>query len=129
MARILVFDEQNVYRTGLRSLIGTRVPRAEVIEASSRIEALSQIRNGTFDLVLVGVDLSSFGPLDPLKAAREASPATRFAMISASDTRADILASLAAGFHGFISSINPTPIFLPPSRTSCPGASMCLGRS
>ena len=95
MARILVFDEQNVYRTGLRSLIGARVPRAEVIEASSLIQALSQIRNGAFDLVLVGVDLSSFG--------REASPATRFAIISASDTRADILASLAAGFHGFIS--------------------------
>lgn len=103
MARILVFDEQNVYRTGLRSLIGARVPRAEVIEASSLIQALSQIRNGAFDLVLVGVDLSSFGPLDPLKAAREASPATRFAIISASDARADILASLAAGFHGFIS--------------------------
>jgi DNA-binding NarL/FixJ family response regulator len=103
MPRILVFDEHSVYRTGLRSLIGARVPRAEVIEASSLIQALSQIRNGAFDLVLVGVGLSSLGSLDPLKAAREASPATRFAIISASDTRADILASLAAGFHGFIS--------------------------
>jgi DNA-binding NarL/FixJ family response regulator len=28
---------------------------------------------------------------------------TRFAIVSASDTRADILATLAAGFHGFIS--------------------------
>ena len=103
MPRILVLDEQAVYRTGLRELIGAKVPCAEVIEASSLIQALSQIRSGTFDLVLVGVDLSSFGPLDSLKAAREASPATRFAIISASDTRADILASLAAGFHGFIS--------------------------
>ena len=103
MPRILVLDEQAVYRTGLRELIDSKVPCAEVIEASSLLQALSQLRSSTFDLVLVGVDLSSFGPLDSLKAAREASPATRFAIISASDTRSDILASLATGFHGFIS--------------------------
>ena len=102
MPRILVLDEHAVYRTGLREFIGAQIPRAEVIEASSLIQALTLIRNGAFDLVLIGVDLSSIG-LDSLKAARETSPATRFAIISASDTRADILASLAAGFHGFIS--------------------------
>ena len=103
MPRILVLDEHFIYRTGLRILIGAKVPRAEVIEASSLIQALSQIQNGAFDLVLLGLDQSSFGQLDTLKAAREASPATRFAIVSNSDTRADILASLAAGFHGFIS--------------------------
>ena len=103
MPRILVLDEHTVYRTGLRSLICAKVPCTEVIEASSLVQALSQLRNSSFDLVLVGVDLSSFGALNPLKAAGEASSATRFAIISSSDTRTDILASLAAGFHGFIS--------------------------
>jgi DNA-binding NarL/FixJ family response regulator len=103
MARILVIDEHSVYRTGLRELISAETPRAEVIEASSLIQGLTQLRSSTFDLALVGVDLSSFGSLDPLKIAREDSPATRFAIISASDTRADVLASLAAGYHGFIS--------------------------
>ncbi|MGZ9020889.1 MAG: LuxR C-terminal-related transcriptional regulator [Rhodoplanes sp.] len=103
MPRILVFDEHSVYRTGLRSLIRVQMQQAEVTEANSLIQALSLIRNDAFDLVLVGVDLSSFGSLDPLEAARAASPATRFAIVSSSDTRADILASLAAGFHGFIS--------------------------
>jgi DNA-binding NarL/FixJ family response regulator len=101
MPRILVLDEPAVYRTGLRTLICAKVPCAEVIEANSLVQGLSQLRNSIFDLVLVG--LSSFGPLNPLKAACEASPATRFAIISSSDTRTDILASLAAGFHGFIS--------------------------
>ncbi|HEX5865735.1 MAG TPA: response regulator transcription factor [Casimicrobiaceae bacterium] len=100
MPRIVVLDEHTVYRTGLRSLICAKVPCAEVIEASSLVQALSQLRNSIFDLVLVGVGLSSLGPL---KAAGEASSATRFAIISSSDTRTDILASLAAGFHGFIS--------------------------
>jgi DNA-binding NarL/FixJ family response regulator len=66
-------------------------------------EALSRIRNRVFDLVLMGTGQSGLGPLDTLKAAREASPSTRFAIVSASDARADILAALAAGFCGFLS--------------------------
>jgi len=103
MPRILVLDEHSVYRIGLCHLLRAELPRAEVIDASNLNEALSQIRNRIFDLVLVGTDRSGLEQLDSLKAAREASPATRFAIVSASDARADILATLAAGFHGFIS--------------------------
>jgi len=103
MPRFLVCDGQSVYRIGLRSLISAEIPRAEVIEASNLPQALDHIRNSTIDLVLVGTGRSSLAALDSLKAARETSPSTRFAVVSTSDTRADILATLAAGFHGFIS--------------------------
>jgi DNA-binding NarL/FixJ family response regulator len=103
MPRFLVCDGQSVYRIGLRSLISAGIPRAEVIEASNLPEALDHIRSSTIDLVLVGTGRSSLVVLDSLKAVREASPATRFAVVSASDTRADILATLSAGLHGFIS--------------------------
>ena len=103
MPRFLVCDGQSVYRIGLRSLISAEIPRAEVIEASNLPQALDHIRNSTIDLVLVGTGRSSLAALNSLKAARETSPATRFAVVSTSDTRADILATLAAGFHGFIS--------------------------
>ena len=53
--------------------------------------------------MLLGLDLYNSEMVDTLKVAREASAATRFAIISASDRRADILATLAAGLHGFIS--------------------------
>jgi len=100
--RILLFDEQSVYRAGLRSLISSNMPRAEVVEANSLNEALSQIPNDAFNLVILGVNLPSL-LLGFLTDAREASPSTQFAIISASDARADILATLAAGSHGFIS--------------------------
>ncbi len=100
--RILLFDEQSVYRAGLHSLISSNMPHAEVVEANSLNEALSQIRNDAFNLVILGVNLPSL-LLGFLKAAREASPSTQFAIISALDTRAAILATLAAGLHGFIS--------------------------
>jgi DNA-binding NarL/FixJ family response regulator len=103
MLRFLVCDGQSVYRTGLRSLISAEIPGAEVIEASNLPQALDYIRNRNIDLVLVGTGRSSLAAFDFVKVAREASPATRFAVVSASDTRADILATLAAGVHGFIS--------------------------
>jgi DNA-binding NarL/FixJ family response regulator len=101
--RILVFDRHDIYRIGLCNFIDAEVRCAEVIGASSLDETLYQIRNGVFDLVLVGTDRSGLGRLDCLKAAREASRVTRFAIVSTCDTREDILATLAAGFHGFIS--------------------------
>jgi DNA-binding NarL/FixJ family response regulator len=103
MHRILVFDEQSVYRAGLRELISSKIPCAEVIDASDLHEALSQIRDSFFDLVLVGTDRSESGQLHSVKLAREAASATRFVIVSAADKRANILEVLAAGFHGFIS--------------------------
>jgi len=103
MPRILVLDEHSVYRIGLCHLLRAELPRAEVIDASNLNEALSQICNRVFDLVLMGTDGLGLEQRDSLKAACEASPSTRFIVVSASDTRADILATLAAGFHGFIS--------------------------
>ncbi|MFO1098529.1 MAG: response regulator transcription factor [Xanthobacteraceae bacterium] len=103
MSRILILDEQAVYREGLCDLISTKIPCAQVFTARSPIEALRQTQNGTFDLVLLGLDPSNAEVLDILKVAREASAATCFAIVSASDARADILASLAVGLHGFIS--------------------------
>ena len=103
MARILVLDEHGVYRRGLYALISTQMPQAQVLAANRLIEALPQIQTGVFDLVLLGLDLSNSETVDTLKVVREAPSATRFAIISASDTRGDILAALAAGLHGFIS--------------------------
>jgi DNA-binding NarL/FixJ family response regulator len=128
MARILVLDEQGVYRMGLCALISTQMPKAQVLSANSLIEALPQIQTGAFDLVLLGLDLSNSETADTLMGAREASAATRFAIISASDTRGDMLAALAAGLHGFISNHQSDAKFLAPSTIFCPDGFMCLAR-
>jgi len=82
MPRILVFDGQSIYRTGLHGLINAEMPWAEVIEANNPNQALAQIRAGAFDLTLVGTDRARLGSLDFLKLAREAELSTRFAVIS-----------------------------------------------
>lgn len=101
--QILIIDEQAVFRTGLRELIAAKIPGVDVLEASSLAQAVSCDQTNSFDLVLVGAGRSNSEAFDTLTAARKALPTIRFAIISAADTREDILASLAAGSHGFIS--------------------------
>lgn len=101
--RILVVDEQSIYRAGLCELIAAEMPDVEAREVSKLTQIVSCGHcNTMFDLVLVGAGVSNSAALDTLKTAREARVAIRFAIVSAADTRADILAGLAAGLHGYI---------------------------
>jgi DNA-binding NarL/FixJ family response regulator len=101
---ILVIDEHSVYRSGIRALIEARVQHARVVEAS---EFESFAANQYFDLILFDLILIDSGSLsyrllDVLKEVHEVSSATRFAVMSTSNIRADVLSCLSAGFHGFV---------------------------
>lgn len=102
MSVILVIDEHRVYRSSIRELIETRVHGAQVVEASPfEFSSTSQC----FDLVLVDAGSLSSGFLALLKEAHKLSPATYFAVMSTSSSRADVLNYLSAGFHGFVNKL------------------------
>ena len=127
--RILLVDACSIYRRGLRSLIETAIAHAEVIEANSLSQALSLFEMERYDLILVDFEISRFQAIEPLKKACHASPAARLAVISATDTRADILASLTAGYHGFISKNQSDDQVLDAISDLLSGAFMCRIRS
>ena len=99
MSVILMIDEHSVYRSGIRELIETRIQRARVVEAAA-FEWLET--NQYFDLILADAASLSHRLLDLLREVHELHPMTRFAVMSASNTRADVLNCLSAGFHGFV---------------------------
>ena len=101
--RILLADACSIYRRGLRSLIETAIAHAELFEASSFSEALSLSKTKRYDLILIDFEISRFQLFESLRRASDSSSSTRWAVISATDTRTNILASLTAGFRGFIS--------------------------
>jgi DNA-binding NarL/FixJ family response regulator len=96
---ILVIDEHSVYRSGIRELIEGAIQHAHVVEA---IEFGSLADSQYFDLVLIDSNSLSYRLLDLLKEFHELHPTTRFAVMSSSNTRADVLNCLSAGFHGFV---------------------------
>jgi DNA-binding NarL/FixJ family response regulator len=103
VVQILVIDKHGVYRTGLRALIETRIHQARVVEANDLSGALRHFETGrSFDLVLVDADLSGDLSMEAVKEVRELYPAAHLAVISASNSRADVLSCLSTGFHGYI---------------------------
>jgi DNA-binding NarL/FixJ family response regulator len=106
---ILVIDEHSVYRNGVRELLEARIQHTQVLEATG-LELLAESRYP--DLVLIDSGSLSHHLLDLLKEAHELSPTTRFAVMSASNTRADVLSCLSAGFHGFVYKLQSDEEFL-----------------
>lgn len=108
MTLILVVDDHSVYRNGLRGVIEARVQQACVLETND----LSMMREYVkakryFDLVLIDSKSLSHQSLALVREVHELSPATRFAVMSTSNTRADVLSCLSAGFHGFVNKLQP----------------------
>ncbi|MEH2523512.1 MULTISPECIES: response regulator transcription factor [unclassified Bradyrhizobium] len=109
MSVILVIDEHSVYRNGVRELLEARIQHTQVLEATG-LELLAESQYP--DLVLIDSGSLSHHLLDLLKEAHELYPGTRFAVMSASNTRADVLNCLSVGFHGFIYKLQSDEGFL-----------------
>jgi DNA-binding NarL/FixJ family response regulator len=106
---ILVIDEHSVYRSGVRKLIEASIQRTHVVEATG-VELLEESQYP--DLVLIDSGSLSYHSLDLLRKAHELNPRTRFAVMSASNTRADVLNCLSAGFYGFVYKLQSDEEFL-----------------
>src|SRR5208337_2162048 len=102
MPRILLIG-QGACRTSLLILIRMSFSKGEILKTGSLHEGVSHIHRDRFDLVLVDIDQSGPRTLETLKTLSASHPAIRFAVMSMSDGRDCISASLAGGMHGFVS--------------------------
>lgn len=106
MALILVVDDHSVYRSGLRGVIEARVQQACVFETNDLSVMREYVKaKRYFDLVLIDSKSLSHHSLGLVREVHELSPTTRFAVMSTSSTRADVLSCLSAGFHGFVNKL------------------------
>jgi DNA-binding NarL/FixJ family response regulator len=106
---ILVIDEHSVYRRGLRAIIEAHIVPSRVIEAAALDCVDWSLR---FDLILIDGMGVSPKSIEHLKEMHEMDPQTRMAVMSVSNTRADVINCLAAGFHGFIYKLQADSEFL-----------------
>jgi DNA-binding NarL/FixJ family response regulator len=99
----LVADDDAYFRIAVSAILTRHFDFSEVIETSSFDEAVEclgehgSISSALFDLAMPGMR----SPTN-LRAVRECSPTTRVAVISASNSRRDILLALEAGVHGYM---------------------------
>lgn len=100
----LIADDDEFFRMALTTVLKRRLGFSEVIETASFDEAVERLEQAhgvslaLFDLSMPGIDSPS-----ALRTIRDSFAVERLAVVSASKRRRDILLSLEAGAHGFVS--------------------------
>jgi len=101
--RALVADDHELFRSGLKQLLVDVLGASEVREAETLDQAIEMLTNeGAGDLVLVDLRMPGMNGAEALAALRDGFPDAKIAVVSAWEERADILAALSAGVHGYI---------------------------
>lgn len=101
--RALIADDHELFRSGLKQLLVDVLDAEDVREAEtfdSAIEILTE--GGAGDLVLVDLRMPGMSGAEALAALRDGFPEAKIAVVSAWEERAEILAALSAGVHGYI---------------------------
>jgi DNA-binding NarL/FixJ family response regulator len=97
MRAVLLVDENCVYRRGMRALIEDAALACVVESASLRSDL-----NGVFDLLLIDFNCLDQQSPQHLHIARARNPQMRYAVMSLSTSRSDVLSCLSSGFHGYL---------------------------
>lgn len=99
----LIADDHELFRSGLKQLLIDSVGAENVREAESFDQAIDILTNdGAGDLVLVDLRMPGMSGAEALAALRDGFPDAKIAVVSAWEERAEILAALSAGVHGYI---------------------------
>lgn len=108
MTSILITEDHELFRDGLRRLVEEAVPGARIIEAGDYDAARAALAAHP-DLALMLLDMQIPGTrgLDGLKAIKADHPALLVVVVSTVDHQASVQGMLAAGADGFIGKALP----------------------
>lgn len=100
---VLIADDHELFREGVRSLVTDVLDASQVRQAASLDDALEQLAEGPApDLLIVDLRMPGVSGAEALGALRDALPDTKVVVMSASEERADIIAALASGVNGYV---------------------------
>ncbi|MBA4069881.1 MAG: DNA-binding response regulator [Acinetobacter sp.] len=103
MKKILLVDDHNIVRQGLRNLIALE-PDLEVAgEASSGVEALKLVRNNNYDVVVLDISMPDKNGVDTLHDLRHISPDLPVLILSGYAEEQYALNLIRSGCKGYLS--------------------------
>ncbi|RPH36876.1 MAG: DNA-binding response regulator [Chloroflexi bacterium] len=100
--RLLLVDDHEVVRQGLRALIERRPAFVVAGEAGTVAEAIAAARHLQPDLVLMDVRLPDGSGIEACRAIREELPATKVVMLTSYPDEEAVLAAILAGASGYL---------------------------
>lgn len=100
--RILICDDHEVVREGLRTLLAGRADLEVVAEAGTSADAIEAAARATPDIVIMDVRLPDGSGVEACRAIREILPATRVIMLTSYPDDEALYASIVAGASGYL---------------------------
>lgn len=100
---VLIADDHELFRQGLRLLLTDTFEGVKVRETSSFEETLQLITaDGAGELLLMDLSMPGLAGAQSLSALADGFPNSKVVVVSASESRSDILAALDAGVRGYL---------------------------
>ena len=100
--RVLICDDHEVVREGLRTLLSRRPDMAVVGEAGTMQEAIDSAAKAKPDVVIMDVRLPDGSGVEACRAIREARPETHVIMLTSYADDEALFASIVAGASGYL---------------------------
>jgi two-component system invasion response regulator UvrY len=102
MIRILVVDDHEIVRKGLRNVILETVQPCEVDEARNGTEAVGKVGKRKYDLVLLDIKMPGKSGLDVLKEIKQDQPKLPVLILSMHPEEQFAIRSMRAGASGYL---------------------------
>lgn len=100
--RILIVDDQALFRDGLASLLATQPDMKVVGEASDGLEALEKLETLTPDVVLMDVRMPRLDGLETTKRIKAIRPDLRVIILTVSDVTQELFEAMRDGASGYL---------------------------
>lgn len=122
--RILLVDDHEVIRVGLRTVLGQTQGIAVVGEAGTMAEAVQQAQRVKPDVILMDVRLPDGSGVDACREILGALPGTRVIFLTSYADDDSVLAAVLAGAHGYVLKEIDSPALLEAIRSVAKGQSI-----
>ncbi|HVM03226.1 MAG TPA: response regulator transcription factor [Acidimicrobiales bacterium] len=100
--RVLIADDQALFRRGLFVVLGTEEGVEVVAEAENGEEAVEKARELAPDVVLMDVRMPKVNGIEAAAAIRADLPSTKILMLTVSDEEEDLYEAIKAGANGYL---------------------------
>ena len=100
--RVLIADDQALFRRGLFVVLGTEDDIDVVAEAEDGEEAVTKAEEMAPDVVLMDVRMPRVNGIEAARRIREMLPSTRILMLTVSDEEDDLYEAIKAGANGYL---------------------------
>ena len=122
--RVLLVDDHDLFRTGLRNLLEEQDSLEVVGEAATGVEAVEQVRDLSPDVVVMDLNMPGMGGVEATRHIAEISPLARVLVLTISDEDSDVTDAVLAGACGYLLKDSKIEILIDGIRAAARGEAL-----